>query len=59
MVEKKEKIRVSLKEQSVGGKISCPLARNISEELNVPYEEVGRVADELGVKISGCELGCF
>ncbi|HET6516049.1 MAG TPA: hypothetical protein VFG09_12875 [Thermodesulfovibrionales bacterium] len=59
MVEKKEKIRSSLKEKSVAGKISCHAARKIAEELDVPYPEVGRTADDLGIKVTACELGCF
>ncbi|HTR45246.1 MAG TPA: hypothetical protein VMH06_06005 [Thermodesulfovibrionales bacterium] len=59
MVEKKEKIREALKGKAVDGRISCPSARNIAEELDVPYQQVGKTADELGIKITGCELGCF
>lgn len=59
MVEKIEKIRASLTERSVEGRISCGLARKIAEELSVPYREVGKVADDLGIKITACELGCF
>lgn len=59
MVEKKEKIRSLLKESSVHGKIPCPLARKIAKELTVPYREVGKAADELNIKITDCELGCF
>ena len=59
MVEKKEKIRTSLKERSENGRIPCPVARTIAEELKVDYQEVGRAANELGIKIMNCELGCF
>ncbi len=40
-------------------RISCRTARKIAEEAGVSYREVGRLADELGIKITGCELGCF
>jgi molybdopterin-guanine dinucleotide biosynthesis protein len=59
MVEKKEKIRASLKEHSENGRIPCPIARAIAEELGVDYQEVGRTANGLGIKIINCELGCF
>ncbi len=59
MIEAIEKIRLLLNEGSVDGKISCPLARKIARELSVSYKEVGRVADELNIKITDCELGCF
>ncbi|HUO77928.1 MAG TPA: hypothetical protein VMU21_10170 [Thermodesulfovibrionales bacterium] len=59
MVEMKDKIRASLNERSENGRIPCPVARTIAEELKVDYQEVGRTANELGIKITGCELGCF
>ncbi len=59
MVEAKEKIRSLLRKKSVHGKIPCPAARKIAEELNVRFREVGKIADELDIKITDCELGCF
>lgn len=59
MVEKKELIRSSLKEKTVEGKVACPLARKLAEDLKVSFREVGEVADELEIKITDCELGCF
>jgi molybdopterin-guanine dinucleotide biosynthesis protein len=59
MVENKNKIHLLLRESSSNGKIACPLARKIAEQLNISYQEVGKAADELGIKIKGCELGCF
>lgn len=59
MLEKKEQIISSLKEKTVGGKIACSLARKLAEELQVSFREVGKAADELEIKITDCELGCF
>jgi molybdopterin-guanine dinucleotide biosynthesis protein len=59
MVENKNKMQSLLRESSSNGKILCPLARKIAEELNISYREVGKAADGLGIKIKGCELGCF
>lgn len=41
------------------GKISCTVARRLAEEMGVPVRQVGEAADELGIKIYACELGCF
>jgi len=41
------------------GRISCAEARRIAGELGVPVKLIGRVADELKIKIFACELGCF
>lgn len=59
MVEKKEQIRFALSEKAVAGKIACPLARKLAEELNISFKEIGKTADELEIKITDCELGCF
>jgi molybdopterin-guanine dinucleotide biosynthesis protein len=59
MVEKKDKIRAALNERSENGSIPCSVARTIAEEVKVDYQEVGRTANELGIKIISCELGCF
>jgi molybdopterin-guanine dinucleotide biosynthesis protein len=59
MVEIKEKIRSLLKERSTERKIPCTLARRIAEELHVSYREIGDAANELDIKITSCELGCF
>lgn len=55
----KREIEKKLRENSKDGKITCAQARGIAEELNVPYIEVGRAANELKIKIRKCELGCF
>ncbi len=41
------------------GKISCAVARKIAEEFDLPYKEIGNMANKEGIKIKDCELGCF
>jgi hypothetical protein len=55
----KKKLKEEIMKRAGGGKLSCAVARKIAEELHLPYKEVGEAADELGVKIKNCELGCF
>jgi LAO/AO transport system kinase len=52
-------IREQLLEKAVDDKIPCALAREIAEDVGAGYKEVGAAADELGIKIHRCELGCF
>jgi len=54
-----EKIQEEVKKKSINGRITCPAARKIAEELSVSYKEVGMAADALNIKITDCELGCF
>ena len=48
-----------VKKKAHNGRLSCPVARKIAEELSVSYKTVGEAADKLNVKIIDCQLGCF
>jgi molybdopterin-guanine dinucleotide biosynthesis protein len=56
---KKKEIAVLLGRKAEEGRITCAAARQLADEAGVPYSVVGAVADELGIKIRNCELGCF
>lgn len=40
-------------------RLACARAFALADELGVPVAEIGRACDELGIKIFGCQLGCF
>jgi hypothetical protein len=42
-----------------GGRISCPLARNLAERFALPARQFGSMLNFLQIKIKECELGCF
>lgn len=56
---KKEKILEKIEKKALRGRLPCPTARLIAEELGVSYREVGEAANQLKVKITNCDLGCF
>jgi len=53
------KLKDILLKASKKRKISCSIARKIAEKYNFSYQEVGKIIDELNIKITDCELGCF
>ncbi|HPF44357.1 MAG TPA: hypothetical protein PKV15_06615 [Syntrophomonadaceae bacterium] len=55
----KDEVVEKLLDVAVNGKISCTEAREIMKDYNVPNGLLGKICDELGIKIYGCELGCF
>jgi len=55
----KAKIKDEIKKKATCGIIPCRVARKIAENLSVPYKDVGKIADEMHIKITRCELGCF
>jgi hypothetical protein len=54
-----EKIKEEIQKRIKDNRLPCAVARKIAADLNVPYKEVGNAANELKVKITSCELGCF
>lgn len=49
----------AVKEAAKNGKIACPEALSLANTLGLPPFLVGRAADKAGIKIVGCQLGCF
>jgi hypothetical protein len=45
--------------KAADGKLPCSVARKIAEDLNIPYKDVGDAANDLGIRIKSCQLGCF
>ncbi len=56
---KEEEIIAKLKEAAREGKIPCAMAQKIAAENHVPMKRVGDLLDELKIKITQCQLGCF
>lgn len=48
-----------IKAETPEGRMSCPRARELAGELELPVSLVGRALDLLDVKIVECGLGCF
>ncbi|MGF7184261.1 LAO/AO transport system kinase [Desulfitispora alkaliphila] len=59
MNEKSDLLKEELEKVIVNNKLTCAQAHMISDKLNIPLREIGEKADELGIKISKCQLGCF
>jgi len=41
------------------GKVACAMLRKIAEDNDVPYKVAGAAADEMGIRVRDCDLGCF
>jgi len=39
--------------------MGCVRAFEIHRRHGIPLREIGRICNENGIKISGCQLGCF
>lgn len=54
-----KELKEEMLKKAMDGRISCAVARQLAEKLALPYKEVGAAANELGIKIKDCQLGCF
>jgi hypothetical protein len=54
-----ERIIAAIQAGTVNNRLSCGKAHELSEALGIPLQEIGRICNELKIKISACQLGCF
>lgn len=54
-----EELIKKLKELFPVGKVSCADARELASKLGIDPQEIGKACTSAGIKIFGCELGCF
>ncbi len=53
--ELQDKIRLAAPQ----GKIACAAAFRLAGELSLSTQEMGKLLNELEIKIKQCQLGCF
>ena len=54
-----KEIRVLIMKKQSDNRISCEDACEIAEHLGASRIEIGRLLDEMKIKIHSCQLGCF
>jgi len=59
MGSNREEIRLAVRKAARDGRLSCEAAHAIGKELNISLQEIGAVCNELKIKITACQLGCF
>lgn len=52
-------LREAVRAKGADGSVTCPVLRKLAEDMGVPYKVAGAAADEVGVKVHNCDLGCF
>jgi len=48
-----------IKKRTKDGKLPCGVCFSIAEEFGISNKEMGKTLNEMKVKISQCQLGCF
>lgn len=55
----REKLVEAVQAAAIAGRLSCEKAHEITRTLDVSLQEIGAVCNELKIKITACQLGCF
>jgi len=55
----KEEICNRIRAAAPQGRITCAAAFALAEELGLSRGELGHLLNELRIKITNCQLGCF
>jgi hypothetical protein len=58
-IELDPKVREAVLKASSEGRITCPAARELADQLGVDPGLIGEACNQLGIKIKACALGCF
>lgn len=55
----RKELEKTIKEKAKDGKIPCAVCFKIADDLGIPKKELTKVLNEMKIKISQCQLGCF
>jgi len=54
-----EELKAKIKAAAPENKISCAAAMRLAEDLVISRKDMGKLLNELRIKIIQCQLGCF
>lgn len=55
----REQLIIALRKAAVNNRLACETAHSLSRELNLPVSEIGKLCNELSIRVTACQLGCF
>jgi len=55
----RKKLEEAITKETRNGKIPCPVCFKLAEEFGISRKEFGKILNEMKVKVSQCQLGCF
>jgi hypothetical protein len=55
----RDKLEKIILEKAKDGKLPCAMCFKIAEDFKISKREMGKILNEMNVRISQCQLGCF
>ena len=54
-----EEIREAIRREAIDRKVTCRIMLELAEWQGVSPKKIGKLCDEMKIKITACQLGCF
>jgi len=54
-----EELRDAIQSQAVEGRVSCKAMLDLAEKTETPSQQISEICNNLDIKVSACQLGCF
>ena len=58
-METEEDIRQLIGAAARDGRVACKFLLDLAARTDTPAGRIGEMCDEMGIRVSGCQLGCF
>jgi hypothetical protein len=55
----RKRLEEVIKEKAKDGKLPCALCFKIADDFGISKREMGKIFNEIQIKIRQCQLGCF
>jgi hypothetical protein len=55
----RDEMKARIKAEAPEGRIPCAAAFRLAQELSLSRQDLGELLNELKIKITQCQLGCF
>ena len=55
----RRRLEEAINEKAKDRRLPCALCFKIAEDFGISKKEMGKILNEMKVKISQCQLGCF
>jgi hypothetical protein len=59
VVMDRKKLEEVILKKAKDGKLPCAICFKIAEDFGISKREIGKILNEIEIKISQCQLGCF
>ena len=59
LIMDRKKLEEVIEEKAKNGKLPCAVCFKIAEDFGISKKEMGKILNEMKVKIGQCQLGCF